>query len=147
MPIPVAVATLRFEDLSCGDEVGFEHNLTTADIDAFAALSGDISPLHMSDDFARSRGFPGRVAHGALLSAYVSRLFGVYLPGQDCILQSVSLKYLQPAHGGDHLTFTARIGQKSELVRSLTAEVTVTNALGILVAKGKVQFGFTSETA
>lgn len=145
MPFP-AIATLRFEDIPCGYEVWFEHSLAEQDIDSFAVLSGDISPLHMSDEFARSRGFTGRVAHGALLSAYVSRLFGVHLPGQECILQSVSMKYLQPTYAGDQLRFTARVGQKSELVRSLTAEVTVANSQGTIVAKGKAQFGFTSET-
>ena len=30
----------------------------------FAGLSGDFFDLHMDDRFARSQGFPGRVAHG-----------------------------------------------------------------------------------
>jgi len=32
----------------------------------FAGLSGDLFDLHMDDEFARSLGFSGRVAHGLL---------------------------------------------------------------------------------
>jgi acyl dehydratase len=40
--------------------------VTEAHLVQFAGLSGDFFPLHMDDEFARSLGFPGRVAHGLL---------------------------------------------------------------------------------
>jgi 3-hydroxybutyryl-CoA dehydratase len=40
--------------------------VTDAHILAFAGLSGDFYDLHVDDDYARSLGFPGKVAHGIL---------------------------------------------------------------------------------
>jgi acyl dehydratase len=56
-----------FEDLEAGDhyETG-RLVVTEAHIVAFAGLSGDFFDLHMDDEFARSQGFPARVAHGLL---------------------------------------------------------------------------------
>ncbi|SFI15251.1 Acyl dehydratase [Bosea sp. OK403] len=56
-----------FEDLDEGDryQTGFLV-VTEAHIVSFAGLSGDFFDIHMDDDFARSQGFPARVAHGLL---------------------------------------------------------------------------------
>ncbi|PZW38989.1 acyl dehydratase [Humitalea rosea] len=40
--------------------------VTEAHIVAFAGLTGDFFDIHMDDDYARSLGYPGRVAHGLL---------------------------------------------------------------------------------
>jgi len=40
--------------------------VTESHIVQFAGLSGDLFDLHMDDEFARSLGFSGRVAHGLL---------------------------------------------------------------------------------
>lgn len=138
------IASYRPEDINVGDSVSFEHRIEASDIDAFARLTGDVSPLHMDADFARSRGFRDRVAHGVLLGGYVSRLFGVHLPGRDCLLQSINLKWLQPVCAGDRLRFTATVGQISAPAKAMLAEVVIENTeTGVTVARGKVQAGFT----
>ena len=142
------IAALRPEDLEAGASASFEQRIEAADIDAFARLTGDVSPLHMDAAFARSRGFRDRVAHGVLLAGYVSRLFGVHLPGRDCLLQSLTLKWLQPVCAGDRLRFTATVTQVSPPARAMMAEVVVDNSeTGVTVARGKVQAGFTGDTA
>lgn len=58
---------LFYEDIHPG--LSFETpglTVTDAHIVQFAGLSGDFFALHMDDDFARSLGFPRRVAHGLL---------------------------------------------------------------------------------
>ena len=42
--------------------------VTESHILAFAGLSGDFYDIHVDDDYARSLGYPGRVAHGAATS-------------------------------------------------------------------------------
>jgi 3-hydroxybutyryl-CoA dehydratase len=56
-----------FEDFTEGDhyETG-RIVVTEAHIVSFAGLSGDFFDIHMDDEFARSQGFPGRIAHGLL---------------------------------------------------------------------------------
>src|SRR3954447_4317937 len=57
----------RFEDLAIGDHYDTGHIVVTeAHIVGFAGLSGDFFDLHVDDEFARSQGFPARVAHGLL---------------------------------------------------------------------------------
>ena len=58
---------LFYEDTAVG--LSFETGgvvVTESHIVQFAGLSGDFFDLHMDDEYARSLGFPGRVAHGLL---------------------------------------------------------------------------------
>jgi len=58
---------LFYEDAPIG--LSFETGgmvVTESHIVQFAGLSGDLFDLHMDDEFARSLGFSGRVAHGLL---------------------------------------------------------------------------------
>ena len=86
------------------------------------------------------------MAHGALLTGSASQLFGVHLPGRDCLLQSFSMRYLLPVHAGDRLHFGAKVSQKADIVQALTVEVAITRADQV-VAKGKAQIGFTPAEA
>ena len=58
---------LFYEDVPVG--LSFDTDgivVTESHVVQFAGLSGDFFALHMDDEFARSLGFPGRVAHGLL---------------------------------------------------------------------------------
>src|ERR1700693_5193893 len=56
---------LYYEDVPVGLSFDTEGIVVTeSHVVQFAGLSGDFFGLHMDDDFARSLGFPGRVAHG-----------------------------------------------------------------------------------
>jgi 3-hydroxybutyryl-CoA dehydratase len=56
-----------FEDIAVGDRFATGGIVVTESlIQAFAGLSGDFFDLHVDDEFARTLGFPGRVAHGIL---------------------------------------------------------------------------------
>ena len=57
------------EQLKAGTAASFEHTITEAELDAFAALSGDRNPLHCDPAYGRAFGFPDRFAHGVLLGA------------------------------------------------------------------------------
>jgi acyl dehydratase len=56
-----------YEDVKVGDEcVTPAVTITEAHILAYAGVSGDHSPAHMDEEYARSSAFGGRVAHGLL---------------------------------------------------------------------------------
>lgn len=64
-----------FGDLNVGDVMKTGSAEITADlIDAFADLTGDRYDLHLSDEAARTLGYPGRVAHGLLVLSVVDGL-------------------------------------------------------------------------
>jgi 3-hydroxybutyryl-CoA dehydratase len=138
------ISNFGFEDLSIGQEASFTATIEAADLDRFAAVSGDISPIHMDPAFARERGFEGRVVHGAYLSGLVSRLIGVHLPGRNALLQTMNMRFLAPVPVGATVTVTGVVDQLSEAVRSGVILVTVRPTDGDAVfASGKASFGFT----
>lgn len=49
---------------------------TREQIAAYAAASGDHNPIHLDDDFARSVGLPGVIAHGMLQMGQAARVAG-----------------------------------------------------------------------
>lgn len=140
------VHSLTLDDLTEGQETSFRTTIDRASVETFAALTGDINPLHMDDGFAVGRGFERRVVHGALLGGYVSRLVGVFLPGRNCLLQSMRLKFLKPAYIGDEIEVTAVVTQVSRAVSVMVADVAINRVTnGERLATGQVQTGFTSE--
>lgn len=48
--------------------------VTETHIVNFAGISGDFFDVHMDDVFARSQGFPGRIAHGLLILCLIDGL-------------------------------------------------------------------------
>jgi 3-hydroxybutyryl-CoA dehydratase len=93
----------RLEDLSVGQTAERRHVVTEADIDAFAAVSGDVNPVHLDADYAARTRFGGRIAHGMLAASYLSALLGVDLPGPGAIYLSQSLRFRRPVRIGDEV--------------------------------------------
>jgi acyl dehydratase len=70
---------LVFEDVVVGQSwLTSAHKVSDKDIAAFAEATHDRHPLHVDDAFARSMGFPRRIAHGlyglSLMEGLKSRL-------------------------------------------------------------------------
>jgi 3-hydroxybutyryl-CoA dehydratase len=110
------VAHIPFEDLTIGMVRELDWSVSTSDLEAFAALSGDINPLHVDPEFARARGFADRVAHGFLLGAKVSAFVGTVMPGRDCLLLEANIAWPAPFFVGD----TVRI--RGEIVKLSIAQ-------------------------
>ncbi len=53
--------------------------ITRSQLARYAAASGDLNPIHTSDQAAEEAGLPGVIAHGMLVAAFVGRLFSPYL--------------------------------------------------------------------
>ena len=77
-------------------EVTFEVSVRPEDAVAFATLSGDWNPLHTDEHYAAGTQFGRTLLHGAFSAGIVSRLAGMHIPGKDCLLHGMQLKFLQP---------------------------------------------------
>ena len=138
------IAGFNFEELAEGQSFSFNVTVRREDIDSYAEISGDISPLHMDDGFARSRGFEARVAHGGLLASYISRMVGVYCPGENALLHTMNLKFLRPVYPGNSIRVNAVIEQVSAAAKAIVLKVWLDNEeTGDVCVRGKVQVGFT----
>ena len=83
------------------------HTFTDADVEAFAALSGDRNPLHFDDSFVAATRFGRRIIHGGLTTALFNALVAEQLPGPGSVFVHQEWDYPAPVFIGD--TVTAQI--------------------------------------
>jgi oxepin-CoA hydrolase/3-oxo-5,6-dehydrosuberyl-CoA semialdehyde dehydrogenase len=102
-----------FEDLQVGDQIVTERrSITSADIDAFAELSGDHFYAHKVDTDFTGTMFERQVAHGYFI---MSAAAGLFVDGSE--LGPVLLNY-----GIDELRFTKPVYPGSELYIRFTCK-------------------------
>lgn len=77
--------------------------ITREQITAYAEASGDHNPIHLDDDFARSVGLPGVIAHGMLLMGLMASALA---PRPD-ELRSIGVRFGSIVVPGDTVTFLA----------------------------------------
>ena len=134
-----------FSDISIGLEEQFSVVVDEEKMNYFAKLSGDINPLHMNNDFAKERGFGQRVVYGMLVSSFYSTLVGVYLPGENALLQDISIRFHGVVCIGDSLVVTGKVEGIDERFKRIKIKSTIRNAQGKLVSTAIIDVGFTEK--
>ncbi|MDL2294847.1 MaoC family dehydratase [Ruminococcaceae bacterium OttesenSCG-928-D13] len=130
-----------FAELSIGQTESFTTTVTEEKMRLFCELSGDISPIHMSDAAAQARGHSGRVVYGMLGASLFSTLAGVYLPGETCLLHGVEAKFAKPVYIGDELTVSGTVSELNETFHLVTIKAKITNQHGVQVTRGVIRAG------
>jgi acyl dehydratase len=125
----------ELDELHEGDSRHSEFTIDEAQMLAFAQLSGDRNPVHLDEDFARSKGFEGRVVYGGLLVAQVSQLIGMQLPGRDALWNGLRIDFLAPLYVGVPARVEAVVSHVSEATGTLQLKLRI-EANGERVAKG-----------
>lgn len=92
------------EDLVIGERAERRRVVSAADIEAFAAVTGDDNPVHLDEAYAKTTRFGGRIAHGMLSAGYISAVLGTELPGPGAIYVSQTLNFRRPVRIGDEVT-------------------------------------------
>ena len=135
----------RITDLSVGQQESFSVTVTKEMMEKFLDITGDVNPLHVSDDFAKEKGFPGRVAYGMLTASLISTLGGVYLPGKYCLIQGVEVRFAKPVFIGDVLEVTGETVRVDTDLRYLEIRVTIRNQRNEKVLRGLLKAGVMDE--
>ena len=121
-----------------GDYVELERSFDADATAAFASLSGDDNPLHLSEEFARDSHFGGRVVHGILVSSLFSTAFGTLYPGATYVSQS--LRFVAPVPVGARVRARIEVLQVRARVRvlrcSTKCSVVASSAAGEVVGGG-----------
>ena len=127
-------------EMAPGLSESFTVTVTPEMLDAFKAITGDVSPIHVDENYARARGYAGRVVYGMLGASFFSTLAGVYLPGEHCLLHGVESRFAKPIFVGDTLTVTGTVTDVSELG---VAEIkgVIKNQNGQTVTRGIIKAG------
>ncbi|MCA0433143.1 MAG: dehydratase [Proteobacteria bacterium] len=125
-----------------GAETQYSRTVSESDVYLFAGISGDHSPNHVDEAFMRGTPYGKRIAHGALLVAFMSRcsteivakcgaLAGSHFPvslGYDRI------RFLKAVTIGDTITVRYKMSAVDEAKVRTLAEVQVLNEAGDLCA-------------
>lgn len=102
----------------------FQVEVDEADLRAFAELSGDHNPLHTDAAYAAGTPYRRRVLHGAYAAGLVSRMAGMHLPGKDCLLHSLRLKFIAPMIPPLRLRVEGRIEHSTDDGGDVTVQIT-----------------------
>ena len=128
---------MRFEDLSVGQTAVISETITDSHIRRFAELSGDKNPLHLDDTWAAKTRFGGRIAHGALTAALISRVLGVEMPGTGSVYLSQACKFLAPVRPGDTVEARAEVIHLDAARRRVKLRTTCWNQRGEQLVDGE----------
>jgi acyl dehydratase len=79
---------------------------TKEQIAEYAEASGDHNPIHLDDDFARTVGLPGIIAHGMLQMGLLAAVAADAAGGPDR-LRRIYCRFAGMVVPGDTVTFTA----------------------------------------
>lgn len=130
-----------YDDLFVGQCAEFTREITSDMMQQFRVVSGDNNPLHTSPEFAKARGFQDRVVYGMLTASLYSCFAGEYIPGRNCLLQSVYSDFLLPVFVGDVLRIEGQVIEKNDSVRQVVIKVVIRNQHGKKVSKARIEAG------
>jgi 3-hydroxybutyryl-CoA dehydratase len=132
-PKPRACKTLA--ELTVGDRFEQPYEITDADVQKFAEISGDFNPAHFNETYAAKTVFKQRIAHGMISVAKFSGIFGMDLPGLGAIWGSQSAKFLAPVLLNTRYTAIAEVKEIAE--KSVTFSTWVEAADGKKMLEGE----------
>lgn len=92
------------EEIQIGMTASYSQTITDADVKAFAGVSGDHNPVHLSEEYAKDSRFKDRIAHGLLTASFFSAIFGTKLPGEGCVYAGQNLQFKRPVYLNDTVT-------------------------------------------
>jgi 3-hydroxybutyryl-CoA dehydratase len=125
-----------YEDIQLGERASASRTITEADINAFAALSGDYNPIHVDEDYAKRTRWQGRIAHGMLVAGLVTQTLSE-LGGEGAVHTSQEVTFRAPVRLGDTVTVTSEVTGKVEEKRRLLIANTWVNQEGEAVITGR----------
>ena len=131
----------KYEEIDIGHRESFTVAVTEEMMSSFCAITGDINPLHNDEDYAVSKGHPGKVVYGMLTASLLSTLAGVYLPGKNSLIHEVKVKFSKPVYIGDTLTVEGVVQEKHDVYSLIVLKVSIRNQKGDKVCKATMQVG------
>jgi len=122
---------------SVGDSAEITKTIEQADVDAFAAVSGDHNPIHVDEVFAKTTRFGRRIAHGMLTASLISSVLANKLPGEGSVYLGQTLKFIAPVFPGDEITARVSVKEIREDKPIVTLETICVNQRGETVIRGE----------
>ncbi|MBL6751760.1 MAG: bifunctional enoyl-CoA hydratase/phosphate acetyltransferase [Nevskia sp.] len=128
-----------FDELRQGDSASLVRTLSRRDIELFAAVSGDVNPTHVDEEFAASDLFHQVIGHGMWGGALISTVLGTQLPGPGTVYVNQSLQFHRPVGVGDTVAVSVKVVGKIAQTRHVILDCLATNQAGELVITGTAE--------
>jgi acyl dehydratase len=139
------VNSYSFDEISIGQEESFMARISSDEMKAFQNITGDENPLHSNDDYARNKGYKGRVAYGMLTASFLSTVAGMYLPGEHSLIQEITVKFVAPVEFVSDedvkLSINAKVVGKHDLFKRLELKVRIVDESDTLVLRANMKVG------
>jgi acyl dehydratase len=92
-----------------GQRGTWTRTFSAADVEGFAALTGDRNPLHFDADFAAATRAGGLIIQGGLTTGLFNALVAEVLPGPGSVFLSQEWAFPAPVFIGDTVTAEAEV--------------------------------------
>lgn len=113
-------------EITIGMTASYSQTISDADVKAFAGISGDHNPVHLSEEYAKNSRFKNRIAHGLLTASFFSAIFGTKLPGEGCVYAGQNLQFKKPVYLGDTVVAKVTVIAIDVLKKRVTFETVCT---------------------
>lgn len=113
------------ENMRLGSQKKFGIKITKKLHNNFSKFTGDKSPIHSNKKFCKANNFKDLVGYGFLITAIISKLYGMYFPGGSelCLQQTCNFK--KPYYINDTLAFNLKLIQINKTNKLITIETKV----------------------
>lgn len=134
-----ALENITYDEIKIGDSCTFKKTLTEKELILFAAVSGDVNPIHLDENFASHSMFKERIAHGMWSGSLVSATLATVMPGPGTIYLSQNLDFKRPVKLNDTLTVTLTAKSKDDEKYIVVFDCLVLNQEGKPVVAGEAK--------
>jgi len=139
------LSNFTFDEIQIGQTARYSKVIELRDIQLFAAVSGDVNPIHLDADFAATTPFKEPIAHGMLTGALISAALALELPGPGTVYLGQSLRFRLPVKPGDAISVKLEVTDKRDKRKIVTLDCKAFNQDDKLVASGTAEVMAPSE--
>lgn len=124
-----------FDSFQLGDKVTFEKTFTEEEVKEFSLLTGDMNPIHLDEEFAKTTFFGTRLVQGAFVNAVIGGAIAPFC-GTASINMGQEWGCPAPTRIGDTVTYEIAIKELVEAKHDMILDLTGTRQDGTVVFKG-----------
>ncbi len=128
--------SLKHKQLKIGQEFFRSIDITEELLMIFGDLAKDHNRIHTDEDYAKSKGFKGKVSYGNILGLLISALVGETLKEYEVMLISQSINYKKPLYLGDIITLKGIIKENNEVLKVVKIKLQFSINSGDVCAAG-----------
>jgi 3-hydroxybutyryl-CoA dehydratase len=103
--------SLEINEIIVGDRVEQSYSFDQKQREYFSRIANDNAQIHKDLKFSISKGYTNSIIQGLCLVTRFSRLIGMYLPGENSILESITFKFHNPTYQDQKLNYIIQVNR------------------------------------